>query len=137
MMRRTIAATTLCLSLSLPISSVVSAGGSVPHPNIPPSLIPAIIKVESRGNPKAESHKGAAGLMQVRWSVWGKVLMKHKIVRSRAELFDPEANVRAGKFVLGHYLRKHNGDIRKALTSYSGGDKRYYRRVMKEVVQDE
>lgn len=135
-MRKTIAATTLCLSLTLPISSGLSTGGSVNRPDILSSLTPAIIRVESGGDPRAVSRKGAIGLMQVRWSVWGKELSKHNIVRSRAELFDPNANVRAGKFVLAYYLRKHNGDVRKALTAYNGGGRGYHKRVMKEVGRD-
>lgn len=94
------------------------------------TLASAIIHVESRGNPKAVSEKGAIGLMQVRWSVWKDELRKHGIAKHRDELLDPTVNVQAGKFVLTHYLKKHRGDVRKALHSYSGGAKGYYRKVM-------
>jgi hypothetical protein len=94
------------------------------------TLIPKIIKVESNGNPRAVSKKGAIGLMQVRWCVWKDELKKAGIAKHRGELLDPTVNVRAGKFVLTHYLKKHRGDVRKALHSYSGGAKGYYRKVM-------
>jgi|GEM_PF-3343134 len=94
------------------------------------TLVPAIIKVESNGNPRAVSKKGAIGLMQVRWCVWKDELKKAGIAKHRGELLDPTVNVRAGKFVLTHYLKKHRGDVRKALHSYSGGAKGYYRKVM-------
>ena len=44
-------------------------------------LIQAVIQVESRGNPKAISKKGSLGLMQIRFSVWGKELKKVGIKR--------------------------------------------------------
>ena len=94
------------------------------------TLIPAIIHVESRGNPKAVSKKGAIGLMQV-MPLWVPALKKAGIVRkSKDELLDPTVNVKAGKFVLVYYLKKHRGDVRKALHGYSGGAKNYYRKVM-------
>ncbi len=99
------------------------------------TLVTKIIHVESRGNPKAVSKKGAIGLMQVRWSVWKDELRKAGIAKHRDELLDPATNIRAGKFILVHYLRKHGGDVRKALRSYSGGAKGYYKKVMK--VQDD
>jgi hypothetical protein len=82
MMRRTIAATTLCLSYPFQYPHLYRRGAQSPTPTPRPSLNPAIIKVDSRGNPKAEIHKGPrpqAGALSV-----GEVLMKHKIVRSRA-----------------------------------------------------
>jgi soluble lytic murein transglycosylase-like protein len=62
--------------------------------------------------------------------LWIPALRKHGIANSRADLLDPETNVRAGKFVLAHYLTKHNGDLKKALHGYSGGAKNYYKKVM-------
>lgn len=94
------------------------------------TLVPKIIYVESRGNPKAIGKKGEIGLMQIRWSIWKDILKKHDIAQRKDELLDPETNIRAGKFILALYLRKHNGNIEKALQSYSGGDRDYYKRVM-------
>lgn len=96
------------------------------------TLIPKIIKVESNGNPRAVSKKGAMGLMQVRWSVWKDELRKRGIAKHRDELLDPSVNVKAGKFILARYIKLHRGDLRKALKAYSGGSKGYYERVMQE-----
>ena len=94
------------------------------------ALVPRIIKVESNGNPRAISKKGAIGLMQV-MPLWVPELKKHGIVKKgRDELLDPVTNVRAGKFILARYLEKHKGNVRKALHSYSGGAKNYYKKVM-------
>ena len=95
-----------------------------------PRLINAIIRVESSGDPRAVSKCGAQGLMQVRWKIWGPTLRKEGIAKRKADLFDPETNVRAGRYILAHYLRKHRGDLRKALHAYSGGARGYYRKVM-------
>ncbi len=97
---------------------------------IHPELIRAIIHVESRGNPKAISRKGAYGLMQVRWSVWGKELKREGIAQTKNDLFHPEKNIRAGKYILAKYIRKH-GNVEKALKAYSGGAKRYAQKVKK------
>lgn len=68
--------------------------------------------------------------MQVRWKIWGPTLRKEGIAKRRADLFDPEKNIKAGRYILTHYLRKHDGDLRKALASYSGGARGYYEKVM-------
>jgi len=95
-------------------------------------LVIAIIQVESSGNPKAISNKGAYGLMQIRWSVWKDELRKQGIAKEKKDLFDPRINIEAGKYILAHYMDKHDNDLRAALNSYSGGAKRYYEKVMTE-----
>ncbi len=95
----------------------------------PVSLLNAVIKVESDGNPKAVSKKGARGLMQVRYKVWGKDLREQGIVRKESDLHDPLMGVNAGRYVLASYLEKHK-DLEKALNAYSGKAKGYHRKVM-------
>jgi soluble lytic murein transglycosylase-like protein len=135
-MRRAIATSIICTALlATPMSEGRRPHKTTPslHPVSPiddPLLITSIIAVESSGNPKAVSRKGAIGLMQVRWSCWKDELRKHGIANSRADLLDPGTNVRAGKFVLAFFLRKHQNDLKKALHGYSGGAKGYYKKVM-------
>lgn len=95
-------------------------------------LIPAIIKVESNGDAKAVSNKGAIGLMQIRYSVWKKELKKQGIIKTRKCLFNPEKNVKAGKFILASYIKK-SPNLEIALYKYSGGSKAYYNKVIKEL----
>lgn len=93
-------------------------------------LVTAIIQVESSGNPKAISNKGAYGLMQIRWSIWKDELKKAGIVKEKRDLFNPRINIEAGKYILAHYMDKHDNNLKAALNSYSGGAKRYYEKVM-------
>lgn len=93
-----------------------------------PLLIESIIEVESLHNPKAVSSKGCIGLMQVNYQVWKKDLLKLGITKE--DLFKPEKNILAGKYILEKHYRFSKGDLRKTLQGYSGGAKWYYERVM-------
>lgn len=76
--------------------------------NLDPLLIVAVIAIESKFNPYAESVAGAQGLMQVipRWH-------RNKIPQSgdRLTLFDPEINVQVGAQVLRESIRRMGGLI--------------------------
>jgi soluble lytic murein transglycosylase len=95
-----------------------------------PRLISAIIRVESNNNPRAVSSKEAYGLMQVRYSVWKDKLREEVGIRSRWELFNPDKNVMAGKYILQQHHKWSKGDLRKTLQDYSGNAAFYYEKVM-------
>jgi soluble lytic murein transglycosylase-like protein len=80
---------------------------------IPPKLVEAIIQVESQGNPKAVSRKGALGLMQLM-----PVVIKAYQV---ADPFDPLANMHAGVRHLNYLLLEFSGDLSLALAAYNVG----------------
>jgi hypothetical protein len=111
------------------VLSVLKAGAASYHNPINGSLIKAIIKIESAGNPKAISKEGAWGLMQIRHAVWEKELKKAGVIRHKQELFNPEKNIRAGEYILTKYYNQ-TGCIKKTLVKYSGNDKSYYEKVM-------
>lgn len=94
------------------------------------SLIERIIIVESNFNPKAISKKGAIGLMQIRYSVWKKELKKQNIIQTRKCLFNPEKNLKAGKYILDKYLRECKNDLFCTLKRYSGNAKNYHKKVI-------
>ena len=80
---------------------------------IPPKLVQAIIQVESRGNPKAVSPRGALGLMQ---------LMPEVIKACQvADPFDPLANIQAGVRHLHYLLLQFSGNLPLALAAYNAG----------------
>jgi soluble lytic murein transglycosylase-like protein len=83
---------------------------------VDPLLILAVISVESRFNPIAESTFGAKGLMQVIPKFHKDKLAEHG---SDEALLDPEVNIKVGSQVLREYLRRF-GDTETALQAYAG-----------------
>jgi len=106
-----------CLMLLFPLLLSLACAKSAPKAEparINPALVEAVIKLESRGNPRAVSRSGCIGLMQIKPST-GR-LMGY----SRAELFDPEKNVAAGTRYL-EMMMNETGHIEAALAAYNCG----------------
>lgn len=86
------------------------------HAGIDPLLILAVVSVESRFNPIAESSFGAKGLMQV-------VPRFHldKLARLGGEdaVLHPHTNIQLGTLILKDYIRK-TGNTESALQMYAG-----------------
>jgi soluble lytic murein transglycosylase-like protein len=84
--------------------------------SVDPLLILAVIAVESRFNPVAESVLGAKGLMQV----MAKFHMEKVALHGDQDvLLEPEANIRVGAQILREYLRRF-GETETALQMYAG-----------------
>jgi hypothetical protein len=79
-----------------------------------PALVRAVIETESNWNPKAYSHKGAGGLMQ---------LIPTTAQRYGAyDVFDPQQNINAGVKHLKWLLERYNGNLDLALAAYNAGE---------------
>jgi hypothetical protein len=79
-----------------------------------PALVRAVIETESNWNPKAYSHKGAGGLMQ---------LIPTTAQRYGAyDLFNPQQNIDAGVKHLKWLLERYNGNLDLALAAYNAGE---------------
>lgn len=84
--------------------------------NLDPLLIMAVIAVESRYNPIAESEVGAKGLMQIIPKFHGDKLAEFG---GEKAVFNPEFNIRVGTRILREYLSR-TGNVGIALQMYAG-----------------
>src|SRR5882672_2081603 len=81
---------------------------------VDPRFIHAVIKQESKYNPKAVSHVGAEGLMQMMPATAKRFGLK--------DPFDASANVEAGTKYLAWLLKRFDGDVSLALAGYNAGE---------------
>lgn len=84
--------------------------------SVDPLLILAVICIESRFNPVAESTFGAKGLMQIIPKFHKEKLVEHG---GDEALLDPEVNILVGAQVLHEYIRRFGG-TENALQAYAG-----------------
>lgn len=98
-----------------------------------PQLVLAVIAIESRYNPFAESHVGAQGLMQVMTKVHRDKF--EAINEGPAAALNPLANIKVGVQIL-HDCIKRRGSIKGGLACYVGatgpGDGGYGAKVLAE-----
>ena len=83
---------------------------------IDPALVHAVIQAESNYQPRAQSHVGARGLMQVM-----PATARDLGVKSARSLFDPQQNVEAGVKYLKFMLERFDGDLPTAIAAYNAG----------------
>ncbi|HEU4522579.1 MAG TPA: transglycosylase SLT domain-containing protein [Thermoanaerobaculia bacterium] len=88
--------------------------------DVDPALVAAVIEQESRFKPRAKSHVGARGLMQLmpRTGRW----------MGARDLYDPEQNVDAGVKYIKYLEKRFNGNQKLVIAAYNGGEgnvKRY------------
>ena len=97
-----------------------------------PLLLLAVISVESRFNPIAESVMGAKGLMQIIPKYHQAKLLP---LGGEAALWDPEANIRVGARILQEYVYR-TGTVEAGLQYYNGafwdGTAQYAQKVLAE-----
>jgi soluble lytic murein transglycosylase-like protein len=81
---------------------------------VDPSLVHAVIRAESAYKPRAKSHAGACGLMQ---------LMPATAKRfGVGDIWDPVQNIEGGVAYLRFLQHRFDGDIRLALAAYNAGE---------------
>lgn len=88
--------------------------------NVDKNLIYAIIKAESNFNEKAESSKGAKGLMQLMYTTAKDVAKKVDIEIDEEKILEPNININLGTKYISILLEKyHNNEL--ALAAYNAG----------------
>lgn len=117
-----------------PVSRLVQEAWAVgPKVGVDPTLILAIMAIESSFNPFAQSPVGAQGLMQVMTRVHDD---KYESFGGKHAAFDPISNVRVGVLVLKECITRA-GSLQEGLRYYVGaalleGDGGYVGRVLAE-----
>jgi soluble lytic murein transglycosylase-like protein len=99
---------------------------------VDPLLIIAVISVESRFNPIAESVAGAKGLMQIIPKYHPEKFQEHGGAKA---VFDPQTNILVGSQIIKEYLLR-TGNLNSALQLYGGAtsdeNDAYFGKVMSE-----
>ncbi len=93
-----------------------------------PAFIKALVRQESAFDPKAISHQGARGLMQLMPRTAHTVARRLRLPYRRARLIrDPKYNITLGRAYLSGLLRDYNGSPILALAAYNAGPHRVKR----------
>ncbi|MGB0632365.1 MAG: lytic transglycosylase domain-containing protein [Alphaproteobacteria bacterium] len=85
---------------------------------VPVSLALAVAHAESSFNPRAESHAGARGVMQIMPATARGEYGIHP-----DELWNPRINIRLGLHYLDRLIRRYRGRTDLALSFYNGGSR--------------
>lgn len=90
--------------------------------SLSPYLVAAVVRVESKGDPRAISRRGAVGLMQLmpdtaRWAAvrMGKPSPTHR------DLVSPQFSLDVGSWYLAYLLKQYGNDPVLALAAYNAG----------------
>lgn len=86
---------------------------------VDPALITAVIKAESEFNPRAVSHRGARGLMQLMPATASALGVKNS--------FNPEHNIHGGTKYMKQLLDQFDGKVKLALAAYNAGSRKVHK----------
>ena len=110
------------------VDTAWEVGGAM---KLDPLLLLAVMAIESSFNPRAESHMGAQGLMQVMTRVHHK---KFEPFGGRKAAWAPDANINVGAQILKDCIERR-GSVPGGLTCYVGSpgtNSQYGRKVLAE-----
>ncbi|WP_088553761.1 lytic transglycosylase domain-containing protein [Calderihabitans maritimus] len=88
---------------------------------VDPYLIAAVIRVESRFYARAESHRGARGLMQIMPETAAWAAREMGLEFHEDKLFEPEFNILIGTWYLANLQAEFQNNLPLVLAAYNGG----------------
>ena len=89
---------------------------------VDPFLVAAVIKVESKFNPQATSHRGARGLMQIMPSTGSWAARQMGLTDFEEDmLYDPGLNIQIGTWYLANLKKEFGGQLPLVVAAYNGG----------------
>lgn len=109
----------------IPYADLINRAGAAHRLN--PALLAAVVTAESNFNPRARSHRGAYGLMQVMPQTWREFGAGPACAPETARLTsppcmdDPAANLDVGAAYLRGLLNRFEGNLVLALAAYNAG----------------
>ncbi|HHU32098.1 MAG: lytic transglycosylase domain-containing protein [Zhaonellaceae bacterium] len=92
--------------------------------SLPPNLVVAVARVESKFRPNAVSPRGAKGIMQLMPETAQWIASQMNIDYKEDRLFDPDYNIRLGCWYLAYLLHDFQGSLPAALAAYNSGKSR-------------
>ncbi len=98
----------------IPVSYVNIINSACSRFGVDPSLVHAIVKVESDFNPFAISRKGAMGLMQLMPQTASTMNVRNT--------FSPHENIEGGVKYLRYLLDRYEGNLALSLAAYNSGE---------------
>jgi len=108
-------------------SQVVKKAGDF---GLDPYLVLAVIREESRFNPKATSRSSARGLMQIMPRTGSGIAKDLDVSRYRtSRLYEPALNIEMGVYFLSSLVKNFKDNAYLALAGYNGGPNRIKRYV--------
>ena len=89
--------------------------------DVDPSIMVALIYVESRWTPRARSRSNACGLTQIlpKYSAGYRNRFGKKL--TCRQLYNPETSIKRGTKILGYFLDRYRDNYRRSLCSYNAG----------------
>lgn len=101
-------------------------GASAGETGVPPLLVLAVMRTESRFRPGAVSDRGAVGLLQLTpaTAAWVATQRWPDGPFRESDLLDPGYNIGAGSWYLGYLLRLYGGHVPAAIAAYNAGPAR-------------
>lgn len=91
---------------------------------LPVDVVLRVMRAESAGNPRAVSHKGAMGCMQIMPVTWADLTRRHGLGR---DPFDPRMNMIGGALYLAEMVARFG--LPGAYSAYNAGPGRYQRHI--------